>query len=160
MSTAGADFPIHRVAADDGAPQRKARRRGAARLEEIKADIVENAVSRDLTTTAIAARHRVSPRYVRKLFAAEGLTFSKFVLGERLARACRMLSDPGGCDATISAIAFACGFGDLSYFNRAFRRRNGVTPSEVHAAAVRGARSGEGRGTSAGAGAQREPVGD
>ena len=31
----------------------------------------------------------------------------------------------------ISTIAFETGFGDLSYFNLAFRRRYGLTPSDV-----------------------------
>ena len=31
----------------------------------------------------------------------------------------------------ISDIAFDCGFNDLSYFNRAFRKRFGATPSEL-----------------------------
>ncbi|RVC16943.1 AraC family transcriptional regulator, partial [Mesorhizobium sp. M7A.F.Ca.AU.002.02.1.1] len=30
------------------------------------------------------------------------------------------------------------GFNDLSYFNRAFRRRYGATPSDVRAAALKG----------------------
>ena len=39
-----------------------------------------------------------------------------------------MLMDPA-CDAMrISDIAFAVGFGDLTTFNRAFRRRYGDTP--------------------------------
>jgi AraC-like DNA-binding protein len=42
-----------------------------------------------------------------------------------------MLSDPRLADRKISEIAFAVGFGDLSYFNRAFRRHYVVTPSEV-----------------------------
>jgi AraC-like DNA-binding protein len=36
---------------------------------------------------------------------------------------------------TISAIAFACGFGDLSYFNRVFCRHYGATPTVVREAA-------------------------
>ena len=40
-----------------------------------------------------------------------------------------MLRDPRYAATSISDIAFACGFGDLSYFNRAFRRRYGATPS-------------------------------
>ena len=32
-------------------------------------------------------------------------------------------------DGRISDIAFACGFNDLSYFNRCFRRRFGLTPT-------------------------------
>ncbi len=97
-----------------GALRQKVRRPGVARLRAIKADIVENAASRDLTMAAIAGRHRVTPRYVRKLFETEGLTFSAFVLGERLARAHRMLTDPRRGAETLSAIAFACGFGALS----------------------------------------------
>jgi AraC-like DNA-binding protein len=121
----------------------RARGLGAARLAAIKADIVETATSRELSIGAVAARHGVTARYVRKLFESEGLTFSAFVLDQRLARALRMLTDPRRDHETISAIAFACGFGDLSYFNRVFRRRNGATPSAVRAAARRGEVGGE-----------------
>jgi AraC-like DNA-binding protein len=42
------------------------------------------------------------------------------------------------CDGWgISAIAYDAGFGDVSYFNRTFRRPYGVTPSEVREAAQR-----------------------
>jgi AraC-like DNA-binding protein len=37
----------------------------------------------------------------------------------------------------ISEIAFDVGFADLSHFNRAFRRRYGMTPSEVRITAAR-----------------------
>src|SRR5271166_960400 len=103
----------------------------AARLRAIMTDISARVGDGDLSVAAIARRHRVTPRYVHKLFENEGLTFSSFVLGQRLARAHRMLSDPRLADRNISAIAFAVGFGDLSYFNRSFRRYYGVTPSEV-----------------------------
>jgi AraC-like DNA-binding protein len=65
------------------------------------------------------------------LFEAEGITFSEFVLEKRLTHAYRMLSDPGNGTETITALAYAAGFGDLSYFNRTFRRRFGAKPSEV-----------------------------
>jgi AraC-like DNA-binding protein len=57
------------------------------------------------------------------------------VLDQRLARAYRLLGDPRCADHTVSAIAFAAGFGDLSYFNRVFRARYGATPSDVRAGA-------------------------
>jgi AraC-like DNA-binding protein len=69
------------------------------------------------------------------LFEAEGVTFSEFVLSRRLTRAHRMLSDSRHAHLTISALAFECGFGDLSYFNRVFRRLYGATPSDVRQAA-------------------------
>jgi AraC-like DNA-binding protein len=125
-------------AARDRAEAEKARGPGAARLRAIKADIVENACSREFTIVSVAERHQVTPRYVRKLFEGEGVTFSEFVLAQRLARARRMLADPRHDAETISAIAFACGFGDLSYFNRVFRRQYGATPTAVREAARRG----------------------
>ena len=64
-------------------------------------------------------------------------TFSEFVRGRRLARAHRMLTDPRCADRSISTIAFEVGFGDLSYFNHAFRRLYGATPSDVRAGASR-----------------------
>jgi AraC-like DNA-binding protein len=42
-----------------------------------------------------------------------------------------MLADPGNGRETITALAYAAGFGDLSYFNRTFRRRFRAKPSEV-----------------------------
>jgi AraC-like DNA-binding protein len=47
-----------------------------------------------------------------------------------------MLTHPRYAGMTVSAIAFAAGFGDLSHFNRDFRRRYGATPSEVRAASA------------------------
>jgi AraC-like DNA-binding protein len=113
-----------------------ARGRGvrAARLRDIKAYIMDNLARGDLSIEAVASRHGISARYVRMLFDAEGVTYSDFVLANRLARAHRMLRDPRYVGRTISSMAFESGFGDLSYFNRAFRRRYGATPTDVRAA--------------------------
>ncbi|MEW6639062.1 MAG: AraC family transcriptional regulator [Pseudomonadota bacterium] len=105
----------------------------AARLGAIKADILAGLTSRTLSVGAIAARHGVTPRYVHRLFEQEGATFSEFVLANRLERAHAMLAAAGCDDRSIGAIAFACGFNDLSHFNRSFRRRFGTTPSAIRA---------------------------
>jgi AraC-like DNA-binding protein len=102
----------------------------AARLRAIKADIAQN-LEGDVTVAALSMRHRISPRYIRKLFQGERTSLSQFVLGQRLARVYRMLADSRYAGLTISAAAFAVGFGDLSTFNREFRRRFGLTPSDV-----------------------------
>lgn len=109
----------------------------AARLRAIMADIAANLGDCDLTVAAVARRQRVTPRYVHKLFEGEGLTFSAFVRDRRLSRAHRMLSDPRFGGRNISSVAFDVGFGDLSHFNRAFRRRYGMTPSEIRQSAER-----------------------
>lgn len=110
-----------------------ARGRGvrAARLEAIKKSVRENLEDGDISVTDLAARHRVTSRYVQKLFETEGTTFSEFLREERLTQAYRMLSSFRFADKRIAEIAFSCGFGDLSYFNRAFRRLFGATPSDV-----------------------------
>jgi len=101
-----------------------------ARLCAIKADIAQN-LEGDVTAAALSSRHRISPRYIRKLFAGENLSLSKFVLCQRLTRVHRMLADPCYADRTIADIALAAGFGDVSTFNRQFRRHFGLTPSDV-----------------------------
>jgi AraC-like DNA-binding protein len=105
----------------------------AARLRAIKGDIEAQLGRNELSTEVIARRHRISDSYIRKLFAGEGTTFSQFVLIRRLVRANRMLSDARWADRSVAWIAFEVGFGDLSYFNRTFKRLYGATTSEVRA---------------------------
>lgn len=108
----------------------------AARLSAIKGDIISGLGSSErLDVAGIAKARGVTPRYVQMLFESEGTTFTEYVLEQRLTRARRMLAEPGFDHWTISAVAFEVGFGNLSYFNRAFRRMFGATPSDIRAAA-------------------------
>jgi AraC-like DNA-binding protein len=110
-----------------------ARTRGlrAARLKLAKSWVVAHSHRRDVSVTAVASSLGVTPRYVQRLFEADGTTFSEFLTGQRLARAHRLLCEPGSGHHAISTIAYDVGFGDLSYFNRRFRRLYGLTPREV-----------------------------
>ena len=123
--TIGATRDAAMVAGGRGVP--------AARLRAIKADIVKNLTDRLLSIETVAQRQGITPRYVSMLFESDATTFSEFVLIQRLNRAHRMLIDVRFSDRTVSSVAFEAGFGDLSYFNRAFRRRYGATPSDVRA---------------------------
>jgi AraC-like DNA-binding protein len=109
----------------------------AARLSSIKGDILERIGHHDLTLADVARSQQISESYIRQLLAENGTTFTDFVLSGRLTRAHRMLTDPHYGDRSISAVAYEAGFGDLSYFNRTFRRRYGATPSDVREAARR-----------------------
>jgi len=42
-----------------------------------------------------------------------------------------MLTDPRWAERSIASIAFDAGFGDLSYFNKMFKRLYDATPSDV-----------------------------
>lgn len=108
-----------------------------ARLQAVKADAIANLASGWLSLDALAARHDISPRYLRSLFQSDETTFTDFVLTQRLARAHKLLSDLALADRPIATIAYDSGFGDLSYFNHRFRRRYGATPSDIRAAARR-----------------------
>ena len=86
-----------------------------------------------MSVTALAVRQQVTPRYIQKLFESEGSTLSRYVLGQRLTRPHRRLTDPRHAGSTVAAIAYASGFRDISTFNRAFRQQFGMTPSDARA---------------------------
>jgi AraC-like DNA-binding protein len=119
----------------DAAEIAKTRGARAAWLRTIKQDIATLLDQPDLSVATIAARHRIKPRWVQRLFESEGTTFTQYVLAQRLVRAYRLLTDPLYAKQKVSTIALDIGFGDLSYFNRAFRRRYGMTPTDLRATA-------------------------
>lgn len=108
-----------------------AERRGLrmARLHSIKRFVAENLADPRLSVDQVAARHRISPRSVQRMLEDEGTTFTEFVLDQRLDAVYRALTDAHDRNRTIVQIALDAGFGDLSYFNRRFRRRYGAPPS-------------------------------
>lgn len=104
---------------------------GISRMDAIKAYILAKIDDPALCLADVAAHQNISSSYVRKLFAAEDAKFSAYVLEIRLEKVSRMLVDPDARRHSISAVALKCGFNDVSYFNRAFRKRYGCTPSDL-----------------------------
>ena len=141
-STENADFPGIAIAhmydlaslTIGAAPEAESVARGrgvrAARLRAIKNDILAR-IDRDIELTALAGRHGLSGRYVRMLFESDGTSVTEFIREERLKRARSMLLNPRFATRKIAEVAYEAGFNDLSYFNRAFRRRFGQSPSEI-----------------------------
>jgi AraC-like DNA-binding protein len=108
----------------------------AARREAIKAELTRDP---GIRLDRLAARHGISPRYVQMLFEEAGITFSGFVLERRLEAARSMLASPRYGSWSITAIALEAGFGDVSYFNRRFKQRFLMTPTDAR---VRSGRDG------------------
>ena len=105
----------------------------AARLDAIKAAILQDLASPHMTLGGIAGKYGLSTRYIQYLFELTGTSFTGFVLDRRLSLAHRLLRDPMHRSRKVSDIAMTAGFPDISYFNRAFKARFGATPTEVRA---------------------------
>jgi AraC-like DNA-binding protein len=87
-----------------------------------------------LAVADIAADVGISERYVHKLLARAGHSFTDYVIEARLDGAARDLKDPALAATAIGTIAFDWGFSDLSHFARRFKQRFGCRPSDWRAA--------------------------
>lgn len=103
----------------------------AARLYALKVCVDRHLFEHGLGAEFLARANGITPRHVHRLFEAEGVPLSKYILERRMLEAYRLLTQPEANGRTIVDIAFSIGFGDLSYFNRNFSRRFSATPREV-----------------------------
>lgn len=105
-----------------------ARRRGlrAVRLKAVLSILQARFHEPDFSAQKLAAAAGLSERYVNELLFEAGASFTTRLTELRLRKAAELLARD---ETRISDIAFACGFNDLSYFNRCFRRRFGLTPT-------------------------------
>lgn len=115
----------------DAAEMARQRGQAQARLALMKTDILSNLGRLDLSIDMIAGRYGLSARQAQRLFEQDGTTFTEFLIERRLLLARKLAMDPKNRQRKISDIAHSSGFSDLSYFNRTFRRRFGMTPSDV-----------------------------
>lgn len=74
---------------------------------------------------------KCSARNIQSRFAAEGTTFGRWLLAERLDLARSRLDRPDFAGRSIESIAHASGFRDAAHFHRAFKRRFGLPPGQV-----------------------------
>ncbi|MES1972080.1 MAG: helix-turn-helix domain-containing protein [Pseudomonadota bacterium] len=84
----------------------------------------------DLSSATIAEGLRISPRYLRMLFAEDQENVSAYILRRRLEECASQISGEGWRHLTITEIAFKWGFNSSAYFARAFRQRYGMTATE------------------------------
>ena len=116
-------FNAPRAGLDSNAPcMREARRVAIRQWVERRLD------DPSLSPARIAARFKMSPRYLHGLFADQGVTVMRWVRSRRLARARAMLIDPSLRRRTILEVAIAAGFQDQSHFGRAFKAAFEMSP--------------------------------
>jgi AraC-like DNA-binding protein len=98
----------------------------AVRLKAVLAILGRRFSEPDFSAQKLAAEAGLSERYVNELLYEAGASFTIRLNELRMRKAAELLARSKG---RISDIAFECGFNDLSYFNRCFRRRFGLTPT-------------------------------
>ncbi|NLK39546.1 MAG: AraC family transcriptional regulator [Clostridiales bacterium] len=88
--------------------------------------LIESRYAEPLSLAELAEAAGMSPKYFCRFFRQMSRRSPiEYLNYYRIERACEMLSEP---DRTISDAAFSCGFNDLSYFIKTFRKFKGTTP--------------------------------
>jgi AraC-like DNA-binding protein len=103
----------------------------AARLQAILAKVKGGFANPGISAQTVAQDLGLSARYVQDLLQETGIGFAERILELRLQKTRQMLSDRLYDKMLIGEIAYSAGFGDVSYFNRSFRRRFGCTPKSA-----------------------------
>jgi AraC family transcriptional activator of tynA and feaB len=113
------------LSAGDGAPL-------SARLTLTRVKFwIETHLPERLSGEEIAAQCRLSLRHLNRLFESQDTSLMQYVWERRLARCRRDLSDPAQRHRSISEIALAAGFNNLSHFSRVFHARFGTPAREA-----------------------------
>ncbi|KWV53209.1 transcriptional regulator [Bradyrhizobium macuxiense] len=109
--------------------------RHSAALDHIAAHFQDPELSLEI----VARRQGISPRYLQRVMASSGASFTERVNELRLQKAFTMLIVPRDGAQRISDIALEAGFSDISHFNRLFRARFGDSPRGVRSICSRAA---------------------
>ena len=101
--------------------------KAARTYEAIRLYAQENFQS-PITRASVARNFGLTPNHVSRLFRREGsMGFSDYLTRVRIDRAKFMLKEYG---STLKEVAAGCGYRDVAYFCRVFRRMTKVTPTE------------------------------
>ena len=97
------------------------------RVQKVKSYIEQN-YKKEIRLTTLADIAGMSPSaFSRFVKLHTGRNLSEYIIDQRLGYASRMLVDSTN---SVAEISYACGFNNLSNFNRIFKKRKGCSPSE------------------------------
>lgn len=103
----------------------------ATRTYESLCLYVQENFQRNLTRESVAQHFGLAPNHVSRIFRQEGLMgFNDYVNLARVNRAKFMLQNYG---MTLKEIAANCGYNDIGYFCRVFKKISKVTPTQYRA---------------------------
>ena len=99
----------------------------STQLFRLKTQLLNNIRCNSVDLAEVAAAVGISLRTAQRLFQAEGTTPLAWLMEERLKRAA---SDLAASATSVTQIAFAWGFNDVTHFCRAFRAHFGQSPRD------------------------------
>ena len=101
------------------------------RQAAVKRYIEQNLRNPDLSGTTISRGLKLSPRYLRAIFAINNdETVAAYILRRRLEECARQFCDARWRGHTITEIAFGWGFNSAAHFTRSFRERFDAAPRD------------------------------
>ncbi|MFI1536280.1 AraC-like ligand-binding domain-containing protein [Streptomyces anandii] len=107
------------------APSRSPRE---ALFERITAFVDQHLHDPDLTPSAIADAHRISLRYLHRVFQQHGTSVAAHLRERRMARCRRDLTDPALRHLPVHAVGARWGYPTPAGFSRTFRTTTGLPP--------------------------------
>ncbi len=82
----------------------------------------------DMSLSEFAMTYQKNEKYIGRLFKQEvGMSYSEYVQENRLSHAKQLIAEG---DERIIDIALECGFNNISYFNRSFKKKYGHSPTD------------------------------
>jgi AraC-like DNA-binding protein len=103
-------------------------------FERLRQAIRDHARDPELSCERLCQVLSVSRSTLYGLTRMAGTSIERMIIDERLAQSASCLHDPAWQGYSITDIAFAQGFRDLSHFSRRFKERFGLSPMQYRAA--------------------------
>jgi AraC family transcriptional activator of tynA and feaB len=100
-------------------------------LLRIRSVIEMRLMDPSLGAQAVAKAVGVSVRYANAVLADHNTSIMRLVLARRLERCRNALEDPNQAHRTVSEIAYAWGFSDMTHFGRRFKKAYGFCPANT-----------------------------
>jgi AraC family transcriptional regulator, positive regulator of tynA and feaB len=113
----------------------------ALTLIRLRAAIEQALPYRELKCQDVAERAGISVRYANALLAKEGTSLERLLQKRRLENCHK--APPEASGRSISEIAFAWGFSDVSHFSKTFKNAYGVSPRDFRREVAQSRSSGE-----------------
>jgi transcriptional regulator GlxA family with amidase domain len=100
-----------------------------AHLAAAKTYIEEWLTDPGLSAAEVARGIGISERHLSRVFATGGMSMPRYILGRRLDRAHRLLTE--GPELGVAEVAYRCGFSSPARFSHAFKERFGLRATDL-----------------------------